>query len=89
MFSYRSECKARINRADKVNYPKELKAQLSLYDIVTSAERRQLIKAYKKYGDSYKRVDNLTNAIEEILDLFGYLVLERMKNELRQSTKTT
>ncbi len=62
-----------------MSYPTKLRVQLKLYDIITKAERRRLIKAFPKYGDSYKKDDMLDEAIEEILDLFGYIIMEKMK----------
>ncbi len=61
-----------------MRHPAKLKVQLKLYDRITKQERKRLITGYKKYGDSYKTENLITECIEEILDAFGYLILLKM-----------
>ena len=64
-----------------MKYDKELTNQLRLYDKLVKRERKRIIEAYPRYGKAYKHANNFKEAFEEICDLFGYLMMEKMKNE--------
>jgi len=60
---------------------KALAKQLALYDKVVAQGRKRFIAGYFKYGDAYKQDDLDQEALEEILDLFNYFMMKRMKKK--------
>ena len=65
-----------------------LEKQLELYDKICAQGRQRIIKGYFKYGNSYRKGDVLQDIMEEAIDIFNYVTLERMrKSEPRYTSK--
>lgn len=69
-------------------YPEQLKAQLKLYDAMVVGARKRLAHGYNKYKDAYLQEDLHLECISEVLDMFNYLILMKMKQRQEEECKT-
>lgn len=79
---YRKEVKKHIETQGKLY-------TINIYldkDFLRACEER-IIAGHKKYGDDWKRKDNLKEIDFEKFDIFNYMILDRVQREWKKNKK--